>query len=130
MNRSAEMEAPQPPSGDEWKEDRILDELRETLAQRGIPSAAAEVTKDTKIREDLELVGDDIEEFLNWIHRFFGTDFSELDLTEYFPQEGEFFGFIYDIRKKTGHYDKTLRTMKIGALVRAIQRGRWTSESS
>lgn len=55
---------------------------------RELPSYKGELTMGTRIGEDLKLIGDDAEEFLDKFSKEFTVDLSELPFSDYFPEEG------------------------------------------
>lgn len=59
-----------------------------TFVRRELPNYKGELAIGTRIGEDLRLIGDDADEFLDKFSKEFDVDLSELPFNEYFPGEG------------------------------------------
>lgn|SRR3990167_1269218 len=58
------------------------------FVRRELPNYKGELIMGTRIGEDLRLIGDDADEFLDKFSKEFDVDLSELPFNEYFPGEG------------------------------------------
>jgi len=59
-----------------------------TFVRREIPDYKDELTMGTRIGEDLRLIGDDADEFLEKFSKEFSVDLSGFPFSDYFPVEG------------------------------------------
>ncbi|MFG8985273.1 MULTISPECIES: DUF1493 family protein [Pseudomonas aeruginosa group] len=59
-----------------------------TFVRRELPDYKGELTMGTRIGEDLRLIGDDADEFLDKFSKEFAVDLSEFPFSDYFPDEG------------------------------------------
>ena len=66
--------------------------------------------------------GDDVDEVFEAIHCRFGTDFSELPFTDYFPQEHEALGA--HLKSLIG-IKTAKRPLTVEHLVAVVRRGQW-----
>lgn len=78
----------------------------------------------TRLYHDLNLSGDDANEFLNAVHGEFGTLFHGLRFGSYFPSEGEapFRWLERMLKGKTMGY----REFTVGHLIAVISAGAWS----
>lgn len=105
--------------------DAILEHVVRALARIAEPSAGA-ITGTTELYYDLGLAGDDLLEAIEAVREPFGTDFSQLDVRRYAPNEvGHNFGLnlVRGVREWRGV--RTYRSLTIGSLVDAVQAGSW-----
>lgn len=58
------------------------------FVRRELPTYKGALTMDTRVGEDLRLIGDDADEFLDKFSKEFDVDFSEFTFNDYFPDEG------------------------------------------
>jgi len=93
--------------------------LRELLAKY---VGAQKIAPETEILHDLGVAGDDAWELLEEINARFGTNFSELPFSAYFPDETEALGV--HVAQLIGHRSSK-RPMTFEHLVRVIDRGAW-----
>ncbi|HKU64422.1 MAG TPA: DUF1493 family protein [Rhizomicrobium sp.] len=100
--------------------DKIRREIEALLAQAACRKAP--FAEDTRILQDLNIGGDDADEFLEAIHEKFGTRFDGFEFTAYFPNEHEALG-EYWVRR-LGFQD-TRKPVTMGHLTDVIQRGSW-----
>lgn len=105
------------------------------------------ITEESRLVEDLYIVGDDADELLEEISVKFCTDFSEMESSEYFPGEATA-GMHYHLamagymKRKSGLIKfifrleslfwrffvdrKSLKTVTVRQLFVAIENGKWT----
>ena len=92
---------------------RIIEELKAVSVHEG-----RAITEVTDLHYDLGMAGDDLEDFLVWIHRTFGVDFSaiptgDLNLNEPPDHSHTLFG------------KRKFKSMTVGALLDAAETGVW-----
>lgn len=80
------------------------------------------VSADTRILHDLGIAGDDAWELLEKLNRRFGTDFSRMSFTSYFPNETEALGVHW---AKLLGFRSSFRPITVGHLEKVIDRGVW-----
>lgn len=67
----------------------------------------------TEIYRDLHVSGDDLYDFIEWVHQEFRTDFSAMDLSKYAPGEG------------VALFEREYQSLTVGAVLHAIAIGAW-----
>ena len=97
--------------------------LRETLTKFIGPK---KVSNETALLHDLSIAGDDARELLEEIIRRFGTDFSKMQFTAYFPDETEALGVHW--AKLIGRRSSK-KPLTVGHLGNVIDRGVWFDPS-
>lgn len=125
------------------KKDVSLKELSEIVLLHG-EVKNIEVTDNIKIGEDLLIIGDDADEMILDLNREYGTDFSNLNLSEYFPSEcsADMFCYEYENTKYRHKLSRLLdyplyifwnlfkskkqyKTMTLGDLLKAVKEEKW-----
>lgn len=82
-----------------------------------------DLTKDTKLQEDLNIWGDDAVEFIENFGGNFNVDISEFDFNKYFKPEGDMIlSSIVNLFRKTKQPEFTPLTL--GDLEQAIRNGK------
>jgi hypothetical protein len=87
---------------------------------------AQQIGLSTRLREDLHISGDDVDDVLLELQEEFHTDWSGLDFHKYFTEEPHLLWpicFLYHglVRGKWGN-----GTITVGHLIRVVQSGKWT----
>jgi|JI10StandDraft_1071094.scaffolds.fasta_scaffold333136_3 hypothetical protein len=76
----------------------------------------------TRLYRDLGIWGDDALELLEEIHQAFGTKFETLDISTYFPYEGEAGPFWLERLLRLKDHK---RTLTFGHLLEVVKKGEW-----
>lgn len=88
-------------------------------------SYKGEIGMRTRVGEDLRLIGDDAEEFLERFSKEFDVDLSELPFSEYFPDEGSASMHFYAGRQMLGPINSGLSLFrKLDSLIWSSFAGR------
>lgn len=90
-------------------------------------SGGQSVDRTTRLFHDLHLAGDNAAEALEDIHAEFGTDFSGLDFSDYFPDETEAMGA--HLALMLGFRSKK-KALTVQNLIDAVGRGSWGTQPS
>jgi len=85
-------------------------------------SGVGSVGPATRLFHDLHLAGDDVDEMLTDLHEAFGTDFSGLSFSEYFPPEHE--ALVATWAVKLG-FQTSKRPVTLQHLCDVVERGAW-----
>lgn len=110
-----------------------------------VSGSCEELTLDTRIGEDLCIIGDDAEEFLFDYAQEYGVDFSKFEFGDYFPDEGSidmhyyisnivkykssFIGFVNKIDSffwRAIAQRRNYKSMTINDLIVSARAGKWT----
>jgi len=83
---------------------------------------AKKLSPEMELLHDLGLAGDDAWELLEAINSRFGTNFSEMAFSAYFPDETEAFGVHF---AKLIGFRSPKKPLSLGHLVGVIDRGAW-----
>lgn len=92
------------------------------IASEILGVAPEELHDRTRLFHDLEMAGDDANDFLEGIHRRFGTSFREFDFESYFPGEHDAFWFFHLRRFKWVARQK--QDLTLGHLIKVVQAGK------
>lgn len=93
------------------------------IASEILSVAPEELHDRARLFHDLGMGGDDAKDFLEGIHRSFGTSFREFDFESYFPDEHDAFWFFHLRRLKWVARQK--RDLTLGHLIEVVQAGKW-----
>jgi hypothetical protein len=91
--------------------DEPLEQVRRLVAE---VSSSRGVKPETRLFQDLHLAGDDVFELMERIAAKFGTSFSSLSFTDFFPEEHEALGF-----------GGSKKTVTVRHLAEVVKRGAW-----
>lgn len=105
-----------PTHADSEVRDVVIAMVREFAGRR------AHLSEETRLFHDLSISGDDAGDLLDNVHKRFGTDFSEMDFDEFFPNETE--GIFYR-RGRFLWFGRTKRESSLGHLLKVVNEGRW-----
>ncbi len=72
---------------------------------------------ETELYQYLGLAGDDAAEFLDEVHKRFGTIFSDFRFDDFFPSEAHILSFLGGRNQK--------KSLTLGHLAQGVERGRW-----
>ncbi len=79
-----------------------------------------EITENTRIREDLDIEGDDAIDFFEKIENEFNVDFQNLELSKYFHSEGfNPFSFVVNF------FSKSKKSLKVSDIAKSIEAKEW-----
>jgi hypothetical protein len=107
-------------------EDEIVRHVTEVLLRLSDHRGQA-ITPSTELYYDLGLAGDDLGDAIDEIRAPFGTNFSPMDLRRYAPNEvSHNFGLNLFRAFRQWRGERTYRSLTVGSLVEAIQRGTWS----
>jgi hypothetical protein len=84
------------------------------------------ITEATELYSDLGLAGEDLGEAIDEIRELFQTDFSQMDLRRYAPNEtGHNFGLNLVRAFQEWRGQRTYRCLTVGSLIDAVHAGAW-----
>ncbi|HIK06158.1 MAG TPA: DUF1493 family protein [Trichormus sp. M33_DOE_039] len=89
--------------------------------QLGIPTD--EISLNTRLREDLKIDGDEVEEIFYKISEYFDIDWQGFVFYRYFYEEPHLFSQIFNLYYRQ-HYGK-LKTITVSHLVSVVECGFW-----
>ena len=84
---------------------------------------ADELFPDSRLEQDCGVTGDDAWELLEAIHDKFGTDFTELEFSQHFYQEGEV--FFSSLCNPAREKHRKAFPVTIGHIFRIVESGKW-----
>lgn len=116
-----------------------------TFVRRELPDYKGELTMGTRIGEDLRLIGDDADEFLDKFSKEFAVDLTAFPFSDYFPDEGSASMHFYTGRQMSRSENPALsllrkldsliwglfarrrsfKTMTVQDLYESARRGKW-----
>jgi hypothetical protein len=105
--------------------EEIWEKLVEFVVTETSPPANLVLSKQTDLVEDLNLVGDDADNFMGKFADEFRVEAGDFDFNDYFPAEGfnpfATVGGLFSNKLK----GKSLKPITLGMLEKAIQSGVW-----
>jgi hypothetical protein len=90
-------------------------------------AGSVEINEETKVYHDLKISGDDALELLGDLRDEFGTDFSKLNFSEYFPEESE--AFPEHLARLLGS-GAARKPLSVGHLLQVVRVGQWQEPSA
>lgn len=88
---------------------------------------AQEIGPSTRLREDLNLVGDDVDDLFLELQEQFHTDWSDLDFHRYFKEEPHLLWPILFLYRGLVHGKWGNGTITVEHLIRVVESGKWTN---
>jgi hypothetical protein len=105
--------------------DAIFDHVVGVLRRVAAPYEAP-ITEATELYYDLGLAGEDLGDAIDEIRHRFKTDFTQMDLRRYAPNEiGHNFGLNLVRALQEWRGRRTYRSVTVGSLIDAVQAGAW-----
>ena len=104
--------------------DEVLAKVRALLAKKCRCDSGL-ITEDTRLLQDLELDGDDAEEFIDTFSREFGVDMSSFCFEEYFGPEVSCRSMLSVLTMGIIVRNGEKQPLTVGHLVNAVTNCRW-----
>jgi acyl carrier protein len=100
------------------------DDVRDAVASivADIAGRRANIDDGASLFHDLGIAGDDAAELFGKLHKKFGTQFDDLALSKFFPDETE--ALVYNVAGLFG-YRSRKPEITLGHLVRVVEHGSW-----